>query len=443
MQNETEAIIAVKNPDSAGIDISSRDHFVSIPEGRDKQCVRQFGGYTEDLKEIVKWLKQCRIKTVAMESTGIYWLQLFLMLEEAGFEVYLVNSRHVKNVSGRKTDELDCQWIQKLHSYGLLSNSFQPDMITRELREYVRQRKNLIRDSSSHILRMQKSMEMMNIKLHNVISDITGKSGIQIIEAILGGDHNPENLIKLVDIRVKASHEEIKKSLEGTWRTEHLFELKQAYDLYKYYLQKIAECDIEIEKVLSKQIVGQERKETDKKKVVRKQKNSPKFDLSQYLTTIFGVDITEIFGLSCLSGLEILSEVGTDMSKWKTSGHFVSWLGLAPNNRISGGKILSSRVPKTKNRAGQVFRMGANSLWNAKNALGDFYRRIKSRSGPAKAVIATARKIAIIFYNMVSKQIDFTPIALEEYQEYYKAKKIKYLEKQLKIFGMVAMPALN
>jgi len=267
MQNVKETSVQVMHPNAAGIDISSRGHYVAVPPDRDTQPVRSFGSFTEDIREIVQWLRSCKIDTVAMESTGVYWIQLYLMLEEAGFEVYLVNARHVKNVTGRKTDELDCQWIQKLHSFGLLSNSFQPDNLTRELREYVRQRKSLIHDSSRHIQHMQKAMEMMNIKLPNVISDITGKSGMQIIEAILKGERNPEKLLRLVDARVKASPLEIKKSLEGKWRKEHLFELKQAFDLYNYFLGKIDECDKEIEKVLSTYDSQEIMPEPDKKKL--------------------------------------------------------------------------------------------------------------------------------------------------------------------------------
>jgi len=267
MQNVKETSVQVMHPNAAGIDISSRGHYIAVPPDRDTQPVRSFGSFTEDIREIVQWLRSCKIDTVAMESTGVYWIQLYLMLEEAGFEVYLVNARHVKNVTGRKTDELDCQWIQKLHSFGLLSNSFQPDNLTRELREYVRQRKSLIHDSSRHIQHMQKAMEMMNIKLPNVISDITGKSGMQIIEAILKGERNPEKLLRLVDARVKASPLEIKKSLEGRWRKEHLFELKQAFDLYNYFLGKIDECDKEIEKVLSTYDSQEIMPEPDKKKL--------------------------------------------------------------------------------------------------------------------------------------------------------------------------------
>jgi transposase len=435
-QVEKETINII-NPNAAGIDIGDKEHWVAVPSDRDSESVKKFGTFTEDLELIAQWLKECRIKTVAMESTGVYWLQLYLMLEERGFEVFLVNAKHVKNVTGRKSDDTDSQWIQRLHSYGLLNNSFQPEGAIRELRDYVRQRKNLIQGGAREIQHMQKALEQMNIKLHTVISDLTGLSGRRIVEAILEGNRQATYLASLVDPRIKASNSEIMKSLNGYWRNEYLFELKQANDLYKYYHEKIEECDKEIETVLQRlQKEDNSSVQDVKKKAKRKQKNHPSFEMSKYLQNILGVDVTEIYGISALTGMEILSEIGCDMSKWKTSKNFVSWLGLAPNNKRSGGRLISSHIIKKKNRAGQAFRAAASTLKSSKNELGDFYRRIRSKAGPKQAVVATGRKIAIIWYNMVLNQEVFCPMGNEIYKEHYKDKKIKYLVKQLKQFGL-------
>ncbi len=440
MGKHEEQSLQICNPNAAGIDIGDTEHWVAVPSNRDPQPTRKFGTFTEDLQEICTWLKKCGIDTVAMESTGVYWLQLYLLLEEHGISVYLANSKFVKNVSGRKSDDTDSEWIQRLHSYGLLSNSFQPSVEIRELRDYYRQRKNLIQGAAREIQHMQKAMEQMNIKLHTVISDLTGVSGRRIVEAILSGNRDATYLSGLVDSRIKATKEEIIKSLNGYWRQEYLFELKQANDLYKYYNEKIQECDLEIEKVL-KGMIKEDDTDTDadtkcKKHNKRKTKNHPFFDMTQYLKSILSVDVTEIWGISALTGLEILSETGQDMTKWKTVKHFVSWLGLAPNNKISGGKIISSHIPKKKNRAGQAFKTAASSLARSKNELGDFYRRIRARSGPKQAVVATARKIATIWYNMVKKQKIFSPRPFAEYQEEYKEKKIKHLQKELEKYGV-------
>jgi transposase len=371
-----------------------------------------------------------------MESTGVYWVPLFLLLQEYGFEVYLVNAKHVKNVTGRKDDESDAEWIQKLHSCGLLEASFQPDNLTRTLRSMVRHRKSLVSTSSTYLNRMQKALELMNIKLHTVISDIDGKTGLLIIEAILAGERNPEVLADLRDKRIKASREEIIKSLEGHWSGEHLFELRQCYQLYCTHREMIDECDKEIEKQLIEQVASKNGgviAEIPKVKRKVSGKHKVPFNLTSYLKEILGVDVTEVFGISELSALAILAEVGADMSKWKNEHHFTSWLGLAPNTKISGGKVISSRIKKKKHHAGQAFRMAANGLSNSKSPLGDFYRRIRAKAGAGKAVVATARKLAIIFYKMVANQEAFNPKAIEDYQEKYKQKKINQLKRKLEL----------
>lgn len=426
--------LTVINPTVAGIDISDKEMMVAYPINAQQLEIRAFGSFTIDLHTIAKCLKEHGITSIAMESTGVYWVALFILLQEYGFEVCLVNAKHAKNVTGRKDDESDAEWIQKLHSCGLLRASFQPDNMTRTLRSMVRHRKNLVRTSSNYINRMQKALELMNIKLHTVISDIDGKTGLLIVEAILAGERNPEVLADLRDKRIKTSREDIIKSLEGYWTTEHLFELRQCYQLYCTHRQMIEECDKEIEKQLIEQIASKnEGVIPDIPKSRRKvsSKHKVPFNLTAYLKEILEVDVTEVFGISEISTLTMMSEVGTDMTKWKTEHHFTSWLGLAPNTKISGGKVISSRIMKKKHYAGQAFRMAANSLYHSKSPLGDYYRRIKARAGAGKAVVATARKLAIIYYKMVANKQAFNPMAIEDYQKKYKEKKIKQLKKKI------------
>ena len=385
--------LTVINPTAAGIDVSDTEMMVAYPINSEQLEVRAFGCFTRDLHLIAMCLKENGITTIAMESTGVYWVALFLLLQEYGFEVYLVNAKHVKNVTGRKDDESDAGWIQKLHSCGLLTPSFQPDNMTRTLRSLVRHRKNLVRTSTTYLNRMQKALELMNIKLHTIISDIDGKTGMLIVEAILAGERNPEVLADLRDKRIKASREDIIKSLEGYWTTEHLFELMHCHRLYCIHRQTIDECDIEIEKQIVESIASKNEGVIPdipevKRKVAGKYKTP--FNLASYLKEILGVDVTEVFGISEISALTIMSEVGTDMSKWKTEHHFTSWLGLAPNTKKSGGKVISSRIMKKKHHAGQSFRMAACSLYGSKSPLGDYLRRIRAKAGAPKAIVATA-----------------------------------------------------
>jgi transposase len=433
--------LTVINPTAAGIDVSDTEMMVAYPINAEQLEVRAFGCYTRDLHSIAMCLRENGITTIAMESTGVYWVPLFLLLQEYGFEVFLVNAKHVKNVTGRKDDESDAEWIQKLHSCGLLNASFQPDNQGRTLRSMVRHRKNLVQTSSIYLNRMQKALELMNIKLHTVISDIDGKTGQLIIEAILNGERNPEILADMRDSRIKASREEIIKSLEGHWTTEHLFELRQCYRLFCTHRQMIEECENEIEKQLVEQIASKnEGLIPDLPKMKRKisGKHKATFNLTAYLKEILGVDVTEVFGISEFSALTILSEVGSDMTKWKTEHHFTSWLGIAPNTKISGGKVISSKIKKKRHYAGQAFRVAANSLYHSKSPLGDFYRRIKAKAGAPKAVVATARKLAIIYYKMVASKEAFNPKELQEYQYKYKEKRISQLKKKLALLEAAA-----
>jgi transposase len=437
---------------AAGIDISDSEHVVAVPENVCKERVKKFGTMTCDLRLIVLWLKECLIQTVAMESTGVYWKPLFSLLVREGFEVYLVNSKTVKNVSGRKTDEDDAMWIQKLHSCGLLKSSYLPDDQQDALRTLVRFRRTLVQDSSRFVNRMQKSMELMNIKFHTVITDIVGQTGKAVVEAIIGGERNAENFLPLIGKTIKADHETIRKSLEGNWLEEHLFALKQSYEMYKIFQERIGQFDNQIEKQLEQyeakcnegvieiKTSDTNKSEADnsvpgkqKKKKKKKQKNQPRFDVRGFLERIHGVDVLAIYGLSESSGLEILAETGTDLSRWENEAHFRAWLNLCPNNKISGGKIISSRMMKKKpNAASQAFRYAANGLQRSDHWLGDYFRRMKTKGGNKYAVLATASKIATIYYKVVRYKKDFTPLDLAAYQEKHKLAKISYLERTLK-----------
>lgn len=440
----------VVRPNAAGIDIGDTLHAVAVPPDRDKEPVRQFGAFSCDLQAIVKWLKECGITSVAMESTGVYWKPLYGILIMNGFEVYLVNARDTKNVSGRKTDMSDAAWIQMLHSCGLLRSSFLPDDLTETLRTLVRQRKALLQDSNRCIQRIQKNFELMNIKIHTVIRDIMGKTGKAIIESIINGERDAKNFLPLIDGRIQASEEEIEKSLEGNWRSECLFLVKQCYNQYQQLQDHIVECAKEIEAVLQQMaavksegvIESVEEKDTDNRgKAVKKakgqtfkkkSKNAPAYDVRKYLKQIYEVDVLEIFGISETTALEILSETGTDLSRWPTANHFVSWLNLCPNNKITGGKLVSSKIMrKLPNNAAQAFRAAANGVRRSENWLGDFFRRMRAKGGHKFAITATARKQALIFYNMVKNKEAFKAVDIEEYKEKQRKSKIQYLEKRL------------
>lgn len=423
------------HPNAAGIDVGDTMHAVAVPEGRDGVRVKIFGAMTADVEAIITWLHHCKIETVAMESTGVYWKPLFGMLIKAGFEVYLVNSRQARNVSGRKNDEDDALWIQKLHSCGLLKSSYLPDDEQESVRTLVRYRRTLTQDCNRFILRMQKAMEMMNIKLHTIIRDITGKTGTAIVEAIIKGERDPEKFLVYVDRNIRADKETIVQSLQGNWRAEQLYLLEDCYRNYQHYKERIADCDAAIEKQLQQyhqQLfpgASIDRNTTSSKQAT---KNKPKFNTACYFKAILGVDVTAIFGISDISALEILSETGTDMSKWPTHKHFVSWLNLCPNNKISGGKLISSMLMrKQPNVPSQAFRNAANAVQRSDNWLGDYFRRMKAKGGNKYAMVATASKMATIYYKMVLNKVEFNPLDLKTYQQKYKQAKIAFLERKL------------
>ena len=396
-------LMPVVNSNAAGIDMGSMSHFVCVSQDN----VKEFRSHTDGLHQIVQHLLSHKVKTVAMESTGFYWQQLFVLLQDYGFEVILVNARHVKNVKGHKTDVVDSKWLQLLHSIGLLSNSFQPDSFTKELQVYSRMRRTLIEESSRYTNRMYKSLVLMNIHLKTVLSDMTGQSGIKVIEAILNGERDESKLEKLVGRRVSASRDEIKKALKGTFRNEHLFELSINYQGYKLIWEQIKETDNQIGVFLENWRNKNGNKKLNEKyknkKRVPRQKNDPKFDVDSVAYEMTnGVDLTEIEGVKLTTILVMMSETGFDIvDKFKTAKHFASWLGLAPNRKITGGKTMSSSTPKVKNPLSIALRMAANAAGNSKSRLGDFFRRIAYRKGRIVAITATARKISVIIYNML------------------------------------------
>ncbi|MEM7715431.1 MAG: IS110 family transposase [Cyanobacteria bacterium P01_A01_bin.68] len=427
------------NPNAAGIDIGADKHWVSVPVGRDEENIRSFSCFTPDLYAMADWLKQCDIETVAMESTGVYWIPVFQVLENRGFEVKLVNAHYVKTVPGRKTDVLDCQWLQQLHTYGLLSGSFRPEDQICKLRSYIRQRDNLIKSACVHIQRMQKALTQMNIQLHRVISDITGTTGLNIIRAIVSGERNPIKLAALKDGRIKASVEQIAASLTGDYRPELVFILEQELQLYEFYQAQIQKCDIQIEQCLTSftDKVDVEKKPLSKPKRRGKKQpgNAPQFDLRTHLYRISGVDFTAIDGLGSLSVLVLLSEVGLDPTRFPTVKHFTSWLGLCPGSRITGGKVKSSKTRPVANRAATAFRMAAQTLCRSNSALGGYYRRMQSRMGAPKAITATAHKLARIFYRLWISGDAYNDPGIDAYEQKYRERILKNLKKKANTFG--------
>ena len=429
------------NLNAAGIDVGASSHFVAVPQERAEHPVREFGAYTVDLYHLADWLTECGVETVAMESTGVYWIPLFGVLEERGFAVMLVDPRKLKSVPGRKTDVADSQWLQQLHTYGLLASAFRPDGQIRQLRSYLRQRSMLIEYASHHIQHMQKALTQMNIKLQHVISDITGKTGMAIIAAIIAGERNPQKLAQLRDYRTRADDKTIAKSLEGHWQPEHLFELSQALELYKTYHIKIAECDQRIEAQLS---IFEDRSDGKPPKTrpgqKRHQGNAPRFDLRTHLYRMTGVDLTTLDGIDAYTALKVISETGIDMTRWPTAKHFASWLGLSPNNKITGGKVQSSRTKPTANRAAAALRLAANSLHRSDSALGAFLRRKKTHLGAPKAITATAHKLARLLYSMLKYGQEYVDRGQDYYENEYRKRALKNASRRALQLGYKLVP---
>jgi transposase len=420
---------------AAGIDIGSREHYVAVPPDRDPQPVQTFQSFTCELHRLADWLQACQIDTVAMESTGVYWIPLYQILESRGFQVYLVNAHQIKNVPGRKTDVLDCQWIQKLHTFGLLNSSFRPADEICVLRSYLRQRDNLISSASTCIQHMQKALTEMNIQLANVISDISGQTGLAIIRAIVGGERDAEKLAKMKDYRILASQQTIAKSLQGNWRQEHIFSLRQALALYDTYQSKIAECDHQIRAhldTLPSNVNTEEKPLPPRKSSKRPHGNSPQFDLRDALYRISGADLTSIDGIDVVTAQTVISEIGLDMTRWKTEKNFASWLGLCPNNRITGGKVIKSRSRHVINRATHALRMAASTLRSSKSALGANFRRLQARLGPPKAITAMAHKLARLVYRILKYGQRYVDKGMQQYEQKFRDQRIKWIKKQAK-----------
>jgi len=434
--------LAQINLHAAGLDIGATEIYACVPEGQDvESTVRVFGTYTPDLQALADWLVHCEVESVALESTGVYWIPVFEILEERGLQVYLVNARQSKNVAGRKSDVLDCQWLQQLHTYGLLSNSFRPEEEVCALRAYLRHRGNLLRHRSAHIQHMQKALQQMNVQLTQAVSDITGGTGLRIIRAIVAGERDPQSLAQQRDPRCAKSEAEIAQALTGNYRAEHVFALQQALELYDFYTQQIHACDAEIERQFSS-MASRVDVETHPLPAVTKSraKNAPTFDVRTQVYRVSGVDLTRIDGIDAVLAQEIISEVGLDMSAWPTVKHFASWLRLAPRNDVSGGKVLRSQTGKTGNRAAQAFRMAAQAVQRSDSALGAFYRRLKSKYGAMQATTATAHKIARIVYHLLKHQEEYIDPGATYYEEQYRSRAIKNLERKAARLGMQVIP---
>ena len=430
------------HPNAAAIDVGATMHMAAVEADRTPEPVRSFGTFTIDLHRLVDWFAECGVETVVMESTSVYWIPIFELLDARGFAVFLVNARDAKHVPGRKTDVSDAQWLQRLHTHGLLRASFRPKGQIAELRAYLRQRERLLEYGASHIQHMQKALTEMNLQLHHVVADITGATGLRIIRAILAGERDPKVLARLRDYRCHASAETIEKALTGSYRLEHLFALEQALSLYDAYHEKASACDVRIEAVLKELSIGRGRTSDSLPSSRRRtdQANGLAFDVSAALFALLGKDITQIDGLGPYLSLKLIAECGDDLSAWPSAKHFTSWLCLAPSNKISGGKVLSSRTRRRGNRAAALLRLAAITVGRTDTALGAFYRRLSARIGKAKAVTATARKIAVLFYNAVRHGMEYVDPGASFYETRYRTRVIGNLHRRAKAFGFVLQP---
>ena len=439
MASRKRVVFELTHANAAGIDVGAASHFVAVPPDRDDEPVREFPSFTEDLERLADWLTACEVDTVAMESTGVYWIPLFELLESRGFTVYLVNARHVKNVPGRKSDVLDCQWLQQLMTFGLLRGAFRPKGDCCALRCVARQREMLQRYQSRHVQHMQKALTQMNLQLGQVISDVAGDTGQKIIRAILSGERDGPTLAKLRNVRIRASEEEIAKSLQGNWREEHLFALKQAVALYDAYAEQLAECDRQLETMLAALAQHEGQPEKPKRRG-GKAKNAPRFDLRTYLFQLCGVDVTRIDGIDVTTAFKVLAEVGADLSRFTSAKHFASWLGLCPGTKISGGKVLSGKSKRTANRAAQALRMAAANLRTSQSALGAYYRRLCARMDKPRAVTACAHKLARLIYTLLTKGEEYVDQGQAQYEERYRQRVVKTLTKRAEQLGFQLVP---
>jgi len=429
----------IVHPDAAGIDVGGSEHWVAVSPDRDDEPVRCFGTFTADLHDMARWLVEKGVRSVAMQSTGVYWMPVFEILEQNGLEVFLVNARHTKNVPGRKSDVQECQWLLKLHAFGLLNHSFQPSDEIRIARALWRHRGNLVAAASSTIQRMQKALIEMNMQLSNVLSDLSGVSGMAIINAILNGERDTSKLATLAEPEVKASERTIALSLEGNWREELLFVLGQEVQLYRTYQEHIADCDLQLHRHLksfdsrvdlSAQPIG------PRPKGKKPSKNAPKFDLRSELYRITGIDWSQVNGMDVLTAQTVIAEAGVDLSAFPSEKQFTSWLGLCPTNETSGGKILKRQTRKVVSRATAAFRMAATALFKSQSYLGAQYRRLRTRLGAPRAITAMARKLACLYYRLIKHGQQYVDKGTEYYETKYREQQIWSLQKRAKKLGL-------
>lgn len=442
--------LEIVHPDAAGIDVGSRSHFVAVPAGRDDPCVREFGSWTADLHRLAAWLLSCHIRTVAMQSTGVYWIALQEVLEQAGLEVFLVNARGTKNLPGRKSDVQESQWLLKLHTYGLLRNSFRPPGEIRAIRTIWRLRDRLVLDAGRAIQQMQKVLTTMNIQLANAISDISGVTGLAIIRAILKGERNPRQLAQLRDRRIQASEDEVAASLDGHWREDLLFELEQVLQTYDFHQKQMAVCDRQLQKYLAT-LPGPTRESTvpdagtsqppEKKRRQARGKNEPGFPLKTELHRVFGLDLTRIDGINIVTAQVILSELGTDLSAFPNEAAFSSWLELAPRRDITGGKVIKQKARESKNRVANALRMAAQALWHSDSYLGARYRRLRARMEGPKAVKAMARYLACLLYRLLTKGQDYVDRGAAYFEAKRTERDVLTLTRKAAQMGMRLVPA--
>ena len=448
--------LPVLNQNAAGIDVGSGSHYVcvgahALPPGQSR--IRQFGAFTYQLDELVEWLRSCGVSTVVMESTGVYWIPLFQKIEQAGMEVLLVNARDVRHLPGRKTDMKDCEWLQRLHSYGLLRGAFRPSDGICRMRSIMRHRGNLVSAAAQQVQLMQKALQQMNVLLHQVVSDLDGQTGLRILDAIVAGERDPERLVALRDERIKKSTpKEMAEALRGDWRPEHLFVLGQALEAYRFFQNQLTACDEHLQQTMEQLMAelaiamptpraqpnGPSGAKSKRKN--KKAGNAPQVDLTPHLQALAGVDLTQTMGMSVLSSLIIISEVGTDMTRWRNQKAFASWLGLSPNHKISGGKILSNRSRAVVNRAANVLRLLALAVGKTNTVLGHFYRRIRARAGAPKAITATARKLACLIYHLLKHKQPYVEPDLAQYLTRFEKQRTVALARHAKVLGFQLVP---
>jgi transposase len=439
VSNNKKVALPILNPDAAGIDIGATEIYVAVPPGRDPEPVRMFATFTEDLNRLADWLQQCGVRTVAMESTGVYWIPPAQILETRGLETCLVNARHVKNVPGRRTDVSDCQWLQYLHCVGLLRASFRPAQDVCAVRSLLRHRDSLVQMATCHVQHMQKALDQMNLQLHHVIADITGLTGLAIIDAILEGERDVEKLARLRDPRIRASHETIAKSLVGDYRQEHTFTLRQSVAMYREYQRQVIDCEAEMQRLMGGLETNAGPSELpvakDSVKKCKVMKPAKALALREETYRILGVDLTTIPGISVLHVLTILAELGSGISKFRGAGAFSSWMGLCPDNDISGGKVLWSGTRKVKNRIAVTLRMAAQSLQHSQSALGESYRRMRTKLGAPKAITAAAHKLARVVYHLLATREPYDDSVFEKGEEKYRQRAENRLKAQARALG--------